>query len=83
MPDPICHSKACAEHGCTRSQHRAVFEPPAWRFAACMAHRACERFETVEPFDEPLPPLLPVRSADGTERAGWPEEAAYREVSDG
>jgi len=77
MPDPVCHSKACVEHGCKRSGHRAVFEPPSWRFGPCRAHRGCEAFETVEPLDEPLPPLLPMRSPDGTERAGWLEEAAY------
>jgi hypothetical protein len=72
MPDPVCHSKACAGHGCKRSEHRAVFDPPSWRFGPCLTHRNCERFERV---GEPLPPLLPMRSPDGTERAGWPEAA--------
>ena len=55
MPDPVCHSKACAEHACPRSIHKYGYELGAYRYMRCTTHRGCGQFETVEPLtaDEP------------------------------
>lgn len=49
MPDPVCHSKACAASACPRSVHRYGYERGMYRYLKCSTHRACAEFEDVEP----------------------------------
>lgn len=49
MPDPVCHSKACAAHACPRSVHRYGYERGSYRYLKCSTHRGCAEFEDVEP----------------------------------